>query len=110
MATKKTASKPTTTRTKASRSKVSVDPVKPKSTGRKTRAVGKSTSGLPAGFAVDPVPSPEPVIPHDQIALRAYFIAERRSQMSWHGDSHSDWADAESQLKAEALKKPLKKR
>jgi hypothetical protein len=110
MATKKTASKPTATRTTASRSKVSADTVKPKSTGRKTRTVGKSASGLPAGFSVDPVSAPEQAIPHDQIAMRAYFIAERRQQMGWHGDSHSDWADAEAQLKAEALKKPLKKR
>jgi hypothetical protein len=42
--------------------------------------------------------------------MRAYFIAERRHQMGWHGDSHTDWADAEAQLKAESLKKPLKKR
>jgi len=110
MATKKTAPKSSATRTKASRKNVSADPVKPKSTGRKTRTVGKSTSGLPAGFSVDAPPRTEPVIPHEQIAMRAYFIAERRHQMGWHGDSHTDWADAEAQLKAESLKKPLKKR
>ena len=39
------------------------------------------------------------------IALRAYFIAERRSKMGWHGDSTGDWVEAERQLKAEAAKK-----
>jgi hypothetical protein len=30
--------------------------------------------------------------------------------MGWPGDSGTDWADAEKQLRAEALEKPLKKR
>lgn len=120
MATKKTESKAPATRKKVTSSKaVAADPSKAakaaakpksKSTGRKTRAVGKSTSKLPAGLSVDPVAAPEPEISHDQIALRAYFIAERRQKMGWHGDSHSDWVEAHEQLKAEALRKPLKKR
>jgi hypothetical protein len=39
------------------------------------------------------------------ISLRAYFIAERRQAMGWPGDSTSDWAEAERQLKAESAKK-----
>jgi hypothetical protein len=50
------------------------------------------------------------VIPHDDISLRAYYIGERRQKMGWPGDSSTDWLDAVSQLKAEALEKPLKKR
>ncbi|MFA7345460.1 MAG: DUF2934 domain-containing protein [Terrimicrobiaceae bacterium] len=41
----------------------------------------------------------------EDIALRAYFIAERRHKMGWPGDSTSDWVEAERQLKAEAAKK-----
>ena len=46
----------------------------------------------------------------EDISLRAYFIGERRQKMGWAGDSATDWADAVSQLRAEALEKPLKKR
>lgn len=41
----------------------------------------------------------------EDIAMRAYFIAERRHKMGWHGDSTSDWVEAERQLKAEAARK-----
>ncbi len=41
-------------------------------------------------------------ISSDDIALRAYFIAERRQQEGIHGDEHSDWIEAERQLRAEA--------
>lgn len=41
----------------------------------------------------------------EAIALRAYFIAERRQKMGWPGDSTSDWVEAERQLKAERAKK-----
>jgi hypothetical protein len=37
----------------------------------------------------------------DDIALRAYFISEHRQKHGHHGDSHSDWIEAERQLKAE---------
>jgi hypothetical protein len=82
-----------------------------KPTVRKKRTPGKATSKLPASFTLEPKPpAVQPVIAHDDIALRAYFIAERRQQMGWPGDSATDWADAEAQLHAEALEKPLKKR
>lgn len=83
----------------------------PKAPVRKKRAPGKATSKLPASFTLEPKASAqEPAIAHDDIALRAYFIGERRQQMGWPGDSATDWADAEAQLRAEALEKPLKKR
>jgi len=34
------------------------------------------------------------------IALRAYFIAEKRQKLGLPGDSTSDWVEAERQLKA----------
>ena len=45
------------------------------------------------------------VTPAD-IALRAYFIAEKRQKLGIPGDSTSDWVAAERQLKAEAAAKP----
>lgn len=42
----------------------------------------------------------------DDIALRAYFIAERRQALGLPGDSTGDWVEAERQLLEEAgLKK-----
>ncbi|MDQ6860916.1 MAG: DUF2934 domain-containing protein, partial [Verrucomicrobiota bacterium] len=37
----------------------------------------------------------------EMIRLRAYFIAERRSQMSLHGDPNNDWIQAREELIAE---------
>lgn len=83
----------------------------PKAPVRKKRSPGKASTKLPASFTLEQkAPAVEPVISHEEISTRAYFIAERRHKMGWHGDSHSDWAQAEAQLKAEALEKPLKKR
>ena len=48
--------------------------------------------------------TPVPAISNDDIALRAYFIAEKRHATGAHGDSHSDWVEAERQLRAEARK------
>jgi hypothetical protein len=45
----------------------------------------------------------------DDIALRAYFISEHRNHHGHHGDAHSDWVEAERQLKAEARKAAKKK-
>jgi hypothetical protein len=64
-----------------------------KSKTRKPKAVAiKKTSGTAA-------------ISSEDIKLRAYFIAERRHKMGWHGDSTGDWVEAERQLKAEAARK-----
>ena len=84
---------------------------KPKATTRKKRTPGKVSAKLAPSFSLEPkVPATEPVIHHDNIALRAYFIGERRQKMGWTGDSSTDWADAQKQLRVEALEKPLKKR
>jgi hypothetical protein len=84
---------------------------RPKTTARKKRTAKASPAKVAASITLDPKPpAHEVVISHDDISLRAYFIGERRQQMGWHGDSASDWADAEKQLRAEALEKPLKKR
>jgi DsbC/DsbD-like thiol-disulfide interchange protein len=51
-----------------------------------------------------PVAAAAGITPAD-IALRAYFIAEKRQKLGIPGDSTSDWVEAERQLKAEAANK-----
>ena len=46
----------------------------------------------------------------EDISLRAYFIAEHRQRLGLHGDSHSDWIEAERQLKKESRKKAAAKK
>lgn len=108
MATKKSAK---TSVTKAAKATKSPDVEKPKAATRKKRTPGKASAKLTPSFTLGrKAPAIEPVIHHDDIALRAYYIGERRQKMGWPGDSETDWADAVSQLRAEALEKPLKKR
>lgn len=109
MATKKTPTTAKDNSTKLLKSKESV--VEPVAATRKKRTTKVAPSKLSPNLTVDPKPkAAEPTLLHEEISLRAYFIAERRHQMGWQGDSASDWADAVSQLRAEALEKLLKKR
>ncbi len=66
------------------------------------KAVVKAAA-KPKKAAAAKKPSPPAVeISSDDIALRAYFLAERRQQEGIPGDEHSDWIEAERQLRAEA--------
>lgn len=47
---------------------------------------------------------------NEDIALRAYFIAERRQALGWPGDSTGDWVEAERQLLEEAGLKKITER
>jgi hypothetical protein len=64
---------------------------KPKAT--KTKAPPRSGSGSTKpkkkGFT------------NDDVALRAYFIAQRRHAEGRHGNPESDWLEAEAELRAE---------
>ena len=46
-----------------------------------------------------------PEISADEIALRAYYIAEHRRSLSLPGDEVEDWVEAERQLRKEAGRK-----
>lgn len=46
----------------------------------------------------------------EKIAVRAYFISERRHQLGWEGNDVTDWMEAEQQLLAEAAEKPPEKK
>ena len=43
-----------------------------------------------------------PALTTDDVALRAYFIAEKRRRHGLPGDEHQDWIEAERQLRAES--------
>jgi hypothetical protein len=72
----------------------------------KTKTTGKATKA-PVGKAKRAVKPPAPVEPpytrHD-VALRAYFIAEKRCAHGLAGNEHQDWLEAERQLAAEYAK------
>ena len=44
--------------------------------------------------------------PDEEIRVRAYFISERRLQLSLQGDSDHDWIEARRQLVEEAKRRP----
>jgi hypothetical protein len=46
-----------------------------------------------------------PEISTDEIALRAYYIAEQRRNLRLPGDAVGDWVEAERQLRKEAAKR-----
>ena len=102
-ATKSTATKPAKPAKKAPAKPTPIAAVKTKKISTKAPATPK-TSSAPAQAPVDQAP----VIPREEIQLRAYFISERRETMGWPGNSSTDWIEAEAQLIAEA-KRRLKK-
>ena len=44
----------------------------------------------------------KPALSQDDVALRAYFLAEKRKAQGLPGDPHSDWLEAERQVLAES--------
>lgn len=45
-----------------------------------------------------------PAYTRDDVALRAYFISEKRRNQGLPGDEHQDWLEAERQLATETTK------
>ncbi len=89
---KKIMSKKTTTKT-ATPAKRAVKPAK-----KTPPAIRKMTAARPA----TPVPAKALGFTTDDIALRAYFIAEKRRHHRQPGDEQQDWIEAERQLLAES--------
>jgi hypothetical protein len=44
----------------------------------------------------------QPAFTNEDVALRAYFISEKRLRLGLPGDAHSDWIEAERQLQSES--------
>ena len=72
------------------------------------RAKPAKAVAAPQGTAKPP-PSKAPGFTTNDIALRAYFIAEKRRQQGLPGDEAHDWLEAERQLLVES-KSPKKAR
>jgi len=51
-----------------------------------------------------------PAYTRDDVALRAYFISEKRRANGLPGDEHQDWLEAERQIAEESAKKKTKKK
>lgn len=77
---------------------------------KKTRTTRSSDVSTPKEKS--PAAQKKPVITPEDIALRAYFIAEKRHREGRHGDETSDWVEAERQLIEESARpiRPKKKR
>jgi hypothetical protein len=68
------------------------------------KPAAKKSAAAPARSSTKKAPSPSPLREpsDDEIRLRAYFLAERRLQLSLPGDSAHDWIEARRQLIEEA--------
>jgi hypothetical protein len=82
---------------------------------KKTPAAAKAAAPAPAPAKSKAAPKArkpparqpkKPAFSHDDVALRAYFIAEKRLAAGLPGDARHDWIEAERQLAAEAKRKP----
>lgn len=98
-AAKKTAAKAAKKKTPAKKSAAKPAPVRPAAVRARTvtatparvisrRRGGKSVITAVIGSVIT-----------DEIALRAYYIGERRIRLGLGGDSESDWLEAERQLR-----------
>jgi hypothetical protein len=88
-------------------SRVAAPRKKPRPTPEKPKAKKSPAkkTGTPAARASKQAPSSSPSLgePTDEeIRIRAYFLAERRIQLSLPGDSAHDWIEARRQLIEEA--------
>ncbi|MDR3403568.1 MAG: DUF2934 domain-containing protein [Chthoniobacter sp.] len=73
---------------------------KAKPAGKKAKAPAARTKKI-VKKAVAPA---KPRYSREDVALRAYFISEKRRSQGLPGDEHHDWLEAERQLLAESLK------
>jgi hypothetical protein len=64
------------------------------------KSAGKKSSSGPAADTLKSEASKEAGVrpTAEQVALRAYFIAERRRTLGMQGDENSDWIAAEREL------------
>lgn len=79
-----------------------------KSAAAKKPAAKKSTAKSPAAAGKKAAAAKRPFT-HEDIALRAYFISEKRQKAGLPGDAAHDWIEAERQLIAESKKKTVAK-
>lgn len=73
---------------------------KKSNTTKKAAAPARRTAKPKTPRAPAPVPPPST----DDIATRAYYLAEKRRTDGLPGDEQQDWIEAERQLRAEAAR------
>lgn len=97
MGKKTTNEKPATPAKRAAKTKPAAEKATvPEPASAKAKAPARKTnSATPRGRK-------KPSYSQEDVALRAYFIAERRQAAGLPGDSHQDWIEAERQLASEA--------
>ena len=80
--------------------------INPAAVAAKTKPAAKAVK-VPATKAKRTTKAPAPRKPRDtraDVALRAYFIAEKRRAQGLHGDEHQDWLEAERQILVEGAR------
>ena len=82
----------------------------PKKTTTKKTAPAADTKKPAAKKPATPRARKAAAYTQDDVALRAYFIAEKRQRLGLPGDTHSDWVEAERQLATENGAKPKAKK
>lgn len=70
---------------------------------KRAKAPIRKTSGSRARGSRQTVAAPAPT--HEEIAIRAYFISQRREQAGLPGSPVQDWLDAERELRDEWAKR-----
>ena len=81
--------------------------VKAKTVAKKPKAPAvkaKRTTAKAAPAPATPAAPSVPTFTREDVALRAYFISEKRRHHGLPGDEHQDWVEAERQLLAESAK------
>jgi hypothetical protein len=71
---------------------------KPKAKRQATKKKTDGGLGKQIGPKSNPSPMPRYEPSDEEIRIRAYFISERRMQLSLEGDSDHDWLEARRQL------------
>lgn len=87
---------------KAKAEEVKVEPTPVEKPAKAIKKSAPSRTKAIAAVETSPVAPNSVEVSNDDIALRAYYIGERRRAMGWPGDSTSDWVEAELQLRTEA--------
>jgi hypothetical protein len=77
--------------------------IKPAGKAKPTTKKAKAPA-LKAKRATKSVAPANPRYTREDVALRAYFISEKRHALGLPGDEHQDWIEAERQLLAESAK------
>ncbi len=99
--------KPAVTPAPATKPAAAKSPVAKKPAAKKTAA--KSPAAKAKKIAIKKEIAEKVTFTQDDLALRAYFIAEKRQKAGLPGDPHHDWIEAERQLIAEGKKRPSSK-